>query len=212
MANDHHDHQCDQRFVSIMLRLSLLVPSVVLAASLEIRHHDVSEDQRDAAFVTCSVSIIRSTFKLAEPLAQTSNNNNNNPSGGLAPRTDATSNLAGTEYLPRLDLFLSTRTPSSTLPNTKSYNTTLNDHILTRYITLQRPLTRADHNGTVQCQVESNTNMDVYLIKTVPVNIQCRSSQFSLRRSNQHISLFLFHSFRWSRIRSWHSAHCEYTK
>ncbi|CAF1592386.1 unnamed protein product, partial [Adineta ricciae] len=42
----------------------------------------------------------------------------------------------------------------------------------TRTITLQRPLTRADHNGTVQCQVESNNNIDVYLIKTVPIDIE----------------------------------------
>jgi hypothetical protein len=71
-------------------------------------------------------------------------------------------------------LFLSTRTQSSTLPNNKIYNDTLNEQIFTRTITSQRPLTRADHNGTIQCQVESNNNIDVFLVKTVPIDIECK--------------------------------------
>jgi hypothetical protein len=92
----------------------------------------------------------------------------------LPPRVSTA--LAGTENLPRLDLFLSTRTQSSTLPNNKIYNDTLNEQVFTRTITSQRPLTRADHNGTIQCQVESNNNIDVFVIKKVPINIECNSS------------------------------------
>jgi hypothetical protein len=76
--------------------------------------------------------------------------------------------------MPRLDLFISTRTPTLTLPNTKIYNDSLNEQILTRTIISQRPLTRADHNGTIQCQVESSNNMDVFVVKTVPIDIECK--------------------------------------
>jgi hypothetical protein len=60
------------------------------------------------------------------------------------------------------------------LPNNKIYNDTLDGQILTRRIISQRPLTRADHNGTIQCQVESNNNIDVFLGKTVPIDIECK--------------------------------------
>ncbi len=49
---------------------------------------------------------------------------------------------------------------------------------MTRTITIQRPLTRADHNGTIQCQVESTNNIDVYLTKTVPIDIECKIKIF----------------------------------
>jgi hypothetical protein len=49
---------------------------------------------------------------------------------------------------------------------------------LTRTIISQRPLTRADHNGTIQCQVESNNNIDVFLTKTVPIDIECKIKIF----------------------------------
>jgi hypothetical protein len=52
---------------------------------------------------------------------------------------------------------------------------------------LQRPLTRAENNETVQCQVESTNNIDVYLIKTIPINIECR-----IIISSQKIILIFF--------------------
>jgi hypothetical protein len=79
----------------------------------------------------------------------------------------------GIENLPHLNLFLSTRSSSSVLSDKKIYNDTLNEQNLTRTIILQRPLTRADHNGTIQCQIESNNNIDIYLIKTIPIDIEC---------------------------------------
>lgn len=82
------------------------------------------------------------------------------------------SNLAGTEYLPRLDVFVAGR---SSQPMTKIPNDTLNEQIFTRTLTLQRPLTRADHNGTIQCQVESTTNMNVFLVKSVQADVQCKT-------------------------------------
>ncbi|CAF1110567.1 unnamed protein product [Adineta ricciae] len=126
------------------------VLSAINVSSLQIHNSHVSEDNNGSALVSCSVSIIRSTFKLAE----------------------TSSRSAGTENLPRLDLFLSSRTAMSVLKDNKIYNDSLNEQNFTRTITLQRPLTRADHNGTVQCQVESNNNIDVYLIKTVPIDIE----------------------------------------
>jgi len=132
---------------------SFLVFFLCLVSSLEIHNSHVSEDNNGSSLVSCSVEIIRSTFKLTEPSLQTKS--------------------IGTENLPRLDLYISTRTSSSTLPNIKIYNDTLNEQNFTRTVTLQRPLTRADHNGTIQCQVESNNNIDVYLIKTVPIDIEC---------------------------------------
>lgn len=125
----------------------------ILVSSLEIHNSHVSEDNNGSSLISCSVSIIRSTFKLTESNLQTK--------------------TIGTENLPRLDLFISTRTATSVLTNKKLYNDTLNEQNLTRTITLQRPLTRADHNGTIQCQVESNNNIDVYLIKTVLIDIEC---------------------------------------
>ncbi|CAF5094825.1 unnamed protein product, partial [Rotaria socialis] len=65
----------------------------------------------------------------------------------LSSRTSAV--LAGTENLPRLDLFLSSRVQQSALLNNKIYNDTLNEYVFTRTISIQRPLTRVDHNGTV---------------------------------------------------------------
>ena len=60
------------------------------------------------------------------------------------------------------------------MPNNKIYNDTINEPIVTRTITSQRPLTRADHNGTIRCQVESTNNVDIYLVKTVPIDIECK--------------------------------------
>ncbi|CAF1121772.1 unnamed protein product [Adineta steineri] len=126
--------------------------SAINVSSLQIHNSHVSEDNNGSSLVSCSVSIIRSTFKLSE----------------------SSSKSQGTENLPRLDLFLSTRQSSSSplLSNNKIYNDTLYEQNFTRTITLQRPLTRADHNGTIQCQVESNNNIDVYLIKSVPIDIE----------------------------------------
>ena len=101
-----------------------------LVSSLRIDNSHTSEDNNGSSLVSCSVSIIRSTFKLSE----------------------STSKSTGTENLPRLDLFFSTRT-SSVLLNKKIYNETLAEQNFTRTITLQRPLTRADHNGTIQCMI-----------------------------------------------------------
>ncbi|CAF1257526.1 unnamed protein product [Adineta ricciae] len=152
-----------QTFVNIL--------SAINVSSLVIRNSHVSEDNNGSALVSCSVSIIRSRFKLTEPPAS-SNNPAIAPASSLPLQPKPSSNLAGTENLPRLDLFLSTRTPlTSSFPDTKVYNDSLNEQDLTRTIILRRPLTRADHNGTVQCQVESNNNVDVYLIKTVPIDI-----------------------------------------
>lgn len=118
----------------------------------------MSEDNNGSTLVSCSVSIIRSAFKLTETQS------------------------SGTENLPRLDLSLSTRGSSSSIfSDKKIYNDTLNEQNLTRLITLQRPLTRADHNGTIQCQVESTNNIDIYLIKTIPLNIECMSMKSFLK-------------------------------
>ncbi len=124
-----------------------------LVSSFEIHNSHVSEDNNGSSLVSCSVSIIRSTFKLVEP--------------SLQPKS------IGTENLPRLNLFLSSRTSSSVLSDKTISNDTLNEQNFTRTITIQRPLTRADHNGTIQCQVESNNNIDIYLTKTVPIDIEC---------------------------------------
>ena len=144
-----------------------------LVSSLQVHNSHSNEDNNGSLMVSCSVSIVRSTFKLAEPPSQTVNApalpQVMLPSSARA----SASTLAGTENLPRLDLYLSTRTQSLTVQNNKMYNDSLNEQILTRIITLQRPLTRADHNGTIQCQVESNNNLDVYLIQTVPINFEC---------------------------------------
>jgi hypothetical protein len=80
----------------------------------------------------------------------------------------------GTENLPHLDLSISTRAALSVFSDKKIYNDTLNEQNFTRTITLQRPLTRADHNGTIQCQIESTNNIDIYLVKTVPIDIECK--------------------------------------
>ena len=133
-----------------------------LVSSLEIHNSHVSEDNNGSSLVSCSVSIIRSVFKLTEPNSQIRS--------------------TGTENLPRLDLALSTRTSSSILSDKKMYNDTLNEQNFTRIITLQRPLTRADHNGTIQCQVESNNNIDIYLIKSVPLNIECMLKMIFISR------------------------------
>lgn len=124
-----------------------------LVSSLEIENSHVNEENNGSSLVSCSVSIIRSIFKLTEPNLQT--------------------RAIGTENLPRLDLSISTRLSSSILSDKKIYNDTLNEQYFTRMITLQRPLTRADHNGTIQCQIESTNNIDVHLVKTVPIDIQC---------------------------------------
>ncbi len=135
-----------------------------LVSSLEIHNSHVSEDNNGSSLVSCSVSILRSTFKLTE--------------------SDLQTKTIGTENLPRLDLFLSTRSPSSVLPEKKIYNDTLNGQNFTRTITLPRPLTRVDHNGTIQCQVESNNNIDVYLIKTAPIDIECTNEISFSKKKN----------------------------
>jgi hypothetical protein len=70
------------------------------------------------------------------------------------------------------------------LPNNKIYNDTLNEQVFTRTITSQRPLTRADHNGTIQCQVESNNNIDVFASKTAPIDIECNYYIFKIDKSH----------------------------
>lgn len=109
------------------------------------------ENINSSSLVSCSVSIIRSTFQSNEPSSST-----------------------GIESLPRLNLFLSTRTLT---PEQKLTNETLNGQNFTRTITLKRPMTRADHNGTLQCQVESNNNLDVYLIRQQFVDFQCKQKK-----------------------------------
>ena len=151
-----------------------------LVSSLRIHNSDTSEDNNGSSPVSCSVSIIRSTFKLAESPSPSPNNFGIAPPSSFNLPARASSIPTGTENLPRLDLFLSTRIQSSTLPNNKIINDTLDGQVFTRSITMQRPLTRADHNGTVQCQVESNNNMDVYVIKTTPVDIQCNHSMITI--------------------------------
>ncbi|CAF2879574.1 unnamed protein product [Rotaria sp. Silwood2] len=158
-----------QTFVNIL--------SAINVSSLQIHNFHTSEDNNGSSLVSCSVSIIRSTFKLTEPpssLLSSSNNLAILPPSSLpsSSRTSSSSALVGTENLPRLHLFLSTRTQSSTLLNNKIYNDTLNEQIFKRTISIQRPLTRADHNETIQCQVESNNNIDVFLIKTIPINVE----------------------------------------
>ncbi|CAF3809732.1 unnamed protein product, partial [Rotaria sp. Silwood1] len=123
-------------------------------SSLQIHNSHVSEDNNGSSLVSYSVSIIRSTFKLPEPSIQSQN---------------SIIKIIDTENLPRLDLFISTRTTISTTPmfsNKKIYNDTLNEQNFTRTIT------RADHNGTIQCQIESNNCSDIYLIKTVSIGIE----------------------------------------
>ena len=123
-----------------------------LVSSFEIHNARVSEENiNSSSLVSCSVSIIRSTFQSNEPSSST-----------------------GLENLPRLDLFLSTRTLTS---EQKLTNETLNAQNCTRTITLKRPMTRADHNGTLQCQVESNNNLDVYLIRQQFVDFQCKRTK-----------------------------------
>jgi hypothetical protein len=135
--------------------------------SLEIHNARIDEDNNNSSLISCSISIVRSTFRLTDPTSQLTD------TSFSAMQNRATSNqLAGTEYLPRLDLAISSRLQPSFLPNNKIYNDTLHDHILTRRIILQRPLTRADHNGTVQCHVESN-NLELLLVKSLPIDIQC---------------------------------------
>lgn len=151
-----------------------------LVSSLRIHNSDTSEDNNGSSPVSCSVSIIRSTFKLAESPSPLSNNFGIVPPSSFNLPVRASSIPTGTENLPRLDLFLSTRIQPSTLPNNKITNDTLDGQVFTRSIIMQRPLTRADHNGTIQCQVESNNNMDVYVIKSTPVDIQCNHSIISL--------------------------------
>ncbi|CAF3326638.1 unnamed protein product [Rotaria socialis] len=151
-----------QTFVNIL--------SAINVSSLKIHNSHTSEDNNGSSLVSCSVSIIRSTFKLSEP--PSSSNNLAIPSPSSLPLSSRTSAvLAGTENLPRLDLFLSSRVQQSALLNNKIYNDTLNEYVFTRTISIQRPLTRVDHNGTVQCQVESNNNNGVFLIKTLPIDV-----------------------------------------
>jgi hypothetical protein len=136
-----------------------------LVSSLQIHNSHVSEDNNGSSLVSCYVSIISSTFKLTEPSLQTKS--------------------IGTENLPRLGLFLSTRSPSlSVLSDKKIYNDTLNEQNFTRTITLQYPLTRADNNGIIQCQVESNNNINIYLTKTVPIDVECMNKIILLKKQN----------------------------
>lgn len=148
-----------------------------IVSSLQIHNAHTSEDNNGSSLVSCSVSIVRSTFRPSEA-PSSSNNLAIVPPSSLPLSPVSSSLLPGTENLPHLNLFSSTHIPSSMLLNNKVLNDTLNEHILTRTITIKSPLTRADHNGTMQCQVESNNNVDVFLIKRVQINVECK---FSLR-------------------------------
>ena len=83
--------------------------------------------------------------------------------------------------MPRLNLFISTRSASSILLNKKTYNDTFDEQNFTRTITIQRSLTRADHNETIQCQIQSNNLNQIYMIKTVSIDVQCNINIFCLR-------------------------------
>ena len=157
LANVQHGDQRDQRSADeerSALHLSLLFSSLV--SSLEIHNSRVSEEQKGSTLVSCSVSILRSTFQSTEL------------------------STSGTANLPRLNLFLSTRTPMS---EEKFTNESLSGQNFTRTITFKRPLTRADDNGTLQCQVESNNNLDVYLIRSQMVDFQCERPVLSEREN-----------------------------
>ena len=79
-----------------------------------------------------------------------------------------------TEHLPVVNLYLSSRPQSFGVPNKKLYNDTINNEIVTRTITLDRPLTRADKNATVKCQVESENGNDVYLVRSAQAEFECK--------------------------------------
>ena len=121
--------------------------SAINVSSFQIHNSHLSEDNNGSSFVSCSVSIIRPIFKLSESNFQ--------------------AKTLGIENLPRLDLFV-----SSMMSDKKLTNDSLNEQNVTRTITLQRRLTRADHNGTIQCRIESNNNMEIYLQQTRPINIE----------------------------------------
>ena len=82
-----------------------------------------------------------------------------------------TINVNPIAHLPQLDLFLSTRNHFSDQKKSEEF---LLGQNFTRLMTMQRPLTRADHNGTIQCHVKSTVNHDVYLIKSEFIDIQCK--------------------------------------
>lgn len=134
-----------------------------LVSSLQIENFRVREENRRQSSVSCSVSIIRSTYKEVDQSSSL-------PSG-------ASVRANGLENMARLNLFLSTRlfSPSvSSMSDEKLYNDSSNGQILIRSISMKHELTRADHNGTIQCQVESNNNVDVYLTRTEFVDIFCK--------------------------------------
>ncbi|CAF0863961.1 unnamed protein product [Didymodactylos carnosus] len=108
-------------------------------SSFQISNYHGSEDRNGSTLTTCSVTLIRS-------------------------RTDQVS----PEYLPRLDLFVSTR------PIEKRYNDSFVGQNFTRQVTIQRPLTRGDYrdNGTVTCHIVSANDKDLYLTQTVNINIE----------------------------------------
>lgn len=108
----------------------------------------VNEDRNDSSLVSCSVSLIRSTFRIAE---------------------NSLSSSKDLENFPRLDLFLSSRDQFNEQKKNEEF---LQGQNVTRRILLQRSLTRADHNGTIQCQVESTNNQEIYLIKRERIDIQ----------------------------------------
>ncbi|CAF1273721.1 unnamed protein product, partial [Didymodactylos carnosus] len=113
--------------------------TAINVSSFQISNYHGSEDRNGSTLTTCSVTFIRS-------------------------RTDQVS----PDYLPRLDLFVSTRRIE------KRYNDSFIGQNFTRQVTIQRPLTRGDYrdNGTVTCQILSTNDKDLYLTQTVNINIE----------------------------------------
>ena len=156
---------------------------IFLVSSFIIKNYRVTEERNHSSLVTCSVSIVRSTFKEADLSASS-----------ISSNTKST----GTENMPRLNLFLSTRISSSLSPlsDDKITNDTFVGQTLIRSIAMRQSLTRADHNGTIQCQVESTNNLDVYLTKTEFVDIYC---EYFPRQTTYITEMFLL--FRWTKFR-----------
>ena len=148
----------------------------ILVSSFRIDNSQVSEDNNHSFPLSCSISIILSTFKLSRSSLRSNNQ--------IFKSIEF-------ENLPHLDLFISTRSSSSVLLNKNIYNDTLDEQNFTRTITIQRSLTRADHNETIQCQVQSNDKNQIYVIKTVFIDVQCNNNTFCCIDSNQNgISCF----------------------
>lgn len=120
------------------------IVSALNISSFRIEHFRISSDQKDSSLLFCSISILRSTFENIE-------------------KSTSTNRI---ETLPKLNLFVSNRNDQI------KTNEFLLGQNLTRTIEIQRRLTRADHNETVQCQVESALNNEVFLIKRETIDFQ----------------------------------------